>query len=147
MLQNFQQQVVKPEANAQLPPSTAQTAAQSVPTGLAAAAPQPPVPSPQPPPPTHHAQPVQQKSTFDTVTVFIVIEGFVVSYTTKSNYIVVFFLFSMDTNIYQNLELVDAMTFFSFCKMNIRKPTFLFIPPLCNKHRTTDYVLHWSVSL
>ncbi|XP_047235440.1 SR-related and CTD-associated factor 4 isoform X1 [Girardinichthys multiradiatus] len=63
MLQNFQQQAVKPETNAQPPLPTAQTPVQSVPTGLAAVAPQPPLPSPQPPPPTQTAQ---QKSAFDT---------------------------------------------------------------------------------
>ncbi|MED6293963.1 hypothetical protein CHARACLAT_015982 [Characodon lateralis] len=63
MLQNFQQQAVKPETNAQPPLPTAQTPVQSAPTGLAAVAPQPPLPSPQLPPPTQTAQ---QKTAFDT---------------------------------------------------------------------------------
>ncbi|KAM4726983.1 SR-related and CTD-associated factor 4 isoform 2-T2 [Anableps anableps] len=65
MLQNFQQQAVKPETNAQPLLPTTQMPVQSVPTGLAAVAPQPPLPSPQPPPPVHPAQPVQQKTAFD----------------------------------------------------------------------------------
>uniref|UniRef100_A0A3Q2PRA3 SR-related CTD associated factor 4 n=1 Tax=Fundulus heteroclitus TaxID=8078 RepID=A0A3Q2PRA3_FUNHE len=69
MLQNFQQQVAKPETNAaEPPPPTAHPPVQSVPSGLAAVALQPPLPSPQPPPPAHPGQQdqsAQQKAAFD----------------------------------------------------------------------------------
>uniref|UniRef100_A0A3B3TK92 SR-related CTD-associated factor 4a n=2 Tax=Poecilia latipinna TaxID=48699 RepID=A0A3B3TK92_9TELE len=63
MLQNFQQQAVKPETNTQPLLPTAQMPVQSAPTGLVAA--QPHLSSPQPPPPVHSTQPVQQKTAFD----------------------------------------------------------------------------------
>uniref|UniRef100_A0A087YGT8 SR-related CTD associated factor 4 n=1 Tax=Poecilia formosa TaxID=48698 RepID=A0A087YGT8_POEFO len=65
MLQNFQQQAVKPETNTQPLLPTAQMPVQSAPTGLAAVAAQPHLSSPQPPPPVHSTQPVQQKTAFD----------------------------------------------------------------------------------
>ncbi|XP_008425450.1 splicing factor, arginine/serine-rich 15 isoform X1 [Poecilia reticulata] len=65
MLQNFQQQAVKPETNTQPLLPTAQMPVQSAPTGLAAAAAAPHLSSPQPPPPVHSTQSVQQKTAFD----------------------------------------------------------------------------------
>lgn len=58
MLQNFQQQPVKPDTNTQPPAHNIQTQAQNVATGLGMVAPQPPLPT----------QPTQQKTAFDKVT-------------------------------------------------------------------------------
>lgn len=59
MLQNFQQQPVKPDANTQPPLHTVQTQAQNITTGLGVVTPQPLLPT----------QPAQQKTTFDKVAV------------------------------------------------------------------------------
>ncbi|XP_043996907.1 SR-related and CTD-associated factor 4 isoform X2 [Gambusia affinis] len=65
MLQNFQQQAVKPDTNTQPLLPTAQMPVQSAPTGLATVAAQSHLSSPQPPPSVHSTQPVQQKTAFD----------------------------------------------------------------------------------
>lgn len=64
MLQNFQQQPVKPETNTQPPPQIIQPQAPNVSAGLGMVAPQPPLPSQ----PAQLTQPAQQKTAFDKVT-------------------------------------------------------------------------------
>lgn len=59
MLQNFQQQPVKPEINTQPPVHAIHTHAQNVTAGMGMVPPQPPLPT----------QPTQQKTAFDKVTV------------------------------------------------------------------------------
>lgn len=63
MLQNFQQQPVKPDTDPQPLVHTIQTQAQNVSTGLGMVAPQPPLPT----------QTNQQKTAFDKVTVSVCI--------------------------------------------------------------------------
>lgn len=72
MLQNFQQQPVKPETNLQPPMPSVHTPVRNVSAGLSTAVPQPLVPSPQPPLPSPQplqTESAQQKSAFDKVTV------------------------------------------------------------------------------
>lgn len=57
MLQNFQQQPMKPDTNTQPPVHNIQTQGQNIATGLGMVAPQPPLPT----------QTTQQKTAFDKV--------------------------------------------------------------------------------
>lgn len=73
MLQNFQQQPVKPDANAQPHLHTIQTQGQNV-------TPMPSMVTPQLLQPTQPAPPVQQKTAFDKVTVRVIFFWYIRSY-------------------------------------------------------------------